>query len=121
MLLMSVLIAKMETRPGAGTFPLDTNVRSPYHRTHVRFALLRRRAVALAALVCIVAFALLALPGSSSGARPARQHVVLPGETLWGIASAAYGGDIDSHVQAIARASHLHSALIVPGQALVLP
>jgi nucleoid-associated protein YgaU len=46
---------------------------------------------------------------------------VLPGETLWGIASAAYGGDTDSHVQAIARASHLHSALIVPGQALVLP
>ena len=51
----------------------------------------------------------------------ARQHVVLPGETLWGIASAAYGGDTDSHVQAIARASHLDSALIVPGQRLVLP
>ena len=37
--LMSVLIAKMETRPRACAFPLDTNVRSPYHRTHVRFAL----------------------------------------------------------------------------------
>jgi LysM repeat protein len=82
---------------------------------------LRRRACALAVLVCLVALALLALPGSSSGARPARQHVVLPGETLWGIASAAYGGDTDSHVQAIARASHLDSALIVPGQRLVLP
>ena len=73
------------------------------------------------AIVCLVALALLALPGSSSGARPARQHVVLPGETLWGIASAAYGGDTDSHVQAIARASHLDSAMIVPGQRLVLP
>jgi hypothetical protein len=62
---------------------------------------LRRRASALAVLVCLVALALLALPGSSSGA--------------------AYGGDTDSHVQAIARASHLDSALIVPGQRLVLP
>ena len=82
---------------------------------------LRRRASALAVFVCLVAFGLLALPGSSSGARPAGQHVVLPGETLWGIASVAYGGDTDSHVQAIARASHLRSVLIVPGQRLVLP
>jgi LysM repeat protein len=83
--------------------------------------LLRRRAVALALIACAVALPLLALPGSSSGARPAQQHVVLPGETLWGIASAEYGGDTESHVQAIARASHLESALIVPGQRLVLP
>jgi len=46
---------------------------------------------------------------------------VLPGETLWGIAGATYGGDAQSHVEAIARASHLDSALIVPGQRLVLP
>jgi LysM repeat protein len=82
---------------------------------------LRRRAAALAVIVCAVALALLALPGSSSGARPAHQHVVLPGETLWGIASATYGGDAASHVEDIARASHLQSALIVPGQRLVLP
>ena len=37
--LMSVLMAKMQTRRGAVAFPLDTNMRSPYHRTHVRFAL----------------------------------------------------------------------------------
>ena len=72
-------------------------------------------------IVSIVSLALLALPGSSSGARPAHQHVVLPGDTLWGIASEAYGGDAGSHVQAIARANHLRSALIVPGQRLVLP
>jgi nucleoid-associated protein YgaU len=83
---------------------------------------LRRRASALAVFVSVVALGFLALPGSSSGARPARQHVVQPGETLWAIAGAAYGGgDTDSHVQAIARASHLHSSLIVPGQRLVLP
>ena len=64
---------------------------------------LRRRASALAVFVSLVALALLAVPGSSSGARPARQHVVQPGETLWAIAGAAYGGDTDSHVQAIAR------------------
>jgi LysM repeat protein len=81
----------------------------------------RRRASALVIIVCILALALLALPGSSSGAHPARAHVVLPGETLWGIASAEYGGDAQSHVEAIADASHLESALIVPGQHLVLP
>jgi LysM repeat protein len=81
----------------------------------------RRRASALSLIVCIVALALLALPGSSSGAHPPRQHVVLPGETLWAIASSTYGGDTQSHVEAIARASHLESALIVPGQRLVLP
>jgi LysM repeat protein len=82
---------------------------------------LRRRASALAVIVCIASLALLALPGSSSGARPAHQHVVLPGETLWGIASTTYGGDAGSHVRAIARANRLESALIVPGQRLVLP
>jgi LysM repeat protein len=82
---------------------------------------LRRRIAAFCAIGCIVALALLALPGASSGARPESRHVVLPGETLWGIASAAYGGDAQSHVDAIARANHLESALIVPGQRLVLP
>ena len=52
---------------------------------------------------------------------PTREHVVRPGETLWSIASAEYGGDAQSHVQAIASASDLESALIVPGQRLVLP
>jgi LysM repeat protein len=80
---------------------------------------LRRRASALTAV--LFALALLALPGISSGAHPPRQHVVLPGETLWSIAGAAYGGDAQSHIEAIARASHLASALIVPGQRLVLP
>jgi LysM repeat protein len=46
---------------------------------------------------------------------------VLPGETLWSIASDAYGGDAQSHVEAIAHASDLESALIVPGEHLVLP
>jgi nucleoid-associated protein YgaU len=82
---------------------------------------IRRRASALAVIVCIFALALLAVPGSSSGAHPAREHVVQPGETLWAIASAEYGGDAQMHVEAIAHASHLESALIVPGQRLVLP
>ena len=82
---------------------------------------LRRRASALAVFVCILALALLALPGSSSGAHPPREHVVQPGETLWAIATAEYGGDVQSHIEAIASASDLESALIVPGQRLVLP
>jgi LysM repeat protein len=82
---------------------------------------IRRRASALCVIVCIFALALLVVPGSSSGAHPAREHVVRPGETLWAIAGAEYGGDAQSHVEAIARANALESALIVPGQHLVLP
>jgi LysM repeat protein len=82
---------------------------------------IRRRASALCAIVCLFALALLALPGVSSGAHPQREHVVLPGETLWSIAGDAYGGDAQSHVEAIAHASHLESSLIVPGEHLVLP
>jgi LysM repeat protein len=81
----------------------------------------RRRASALCVIVCMIALALLVLPGSSSATHPAREHTVRPGETLWAIASAEYGGDAQSHVEAIAAASHLDSALIVPGQRLVLP
>jgi LysM repeat protein len=82
---------------------------------------IRRRASALCVIVCIFALALLALPGSSSGAHPAREHVVQPGETLWAIAGSEYGGDAQTHVEAIAGANGLESALIVPGQRLVLP
>jgi LysM repeat protein len=80
----------------------------------------RRRASALAVAVGLLALLLLVLPGASSGAHPARHHVVRPGETLWSIAIAEYG-DAQTHVDAIASANHLHSALIVPGQRLVLP
>ena len=81
---------------------------------------LRRRASALSAVVSLIALLLLVLPGSSSGAHPPRVHVVLPGETLWSISGNAYG-DAQAHVESIAQANHLHSALIVPGQQLVLP
>jgi LysM repeat protein len=82
---------------------------------------IRRRASALSLVVCLFVLGLLVLPGISSGAHPPRTHVVQPGETLWSIASDAYGGDAQSHVEAIAQASHLESALIVPGEHLVLP
>ena len=82
---------------------------------------IRRRASALCVIVCMLALALLVFPGSSSATHPTHEHVVRPGETLWSIASAEYGGDAQSHVQAIADASNLESALIVPGQRLVLP
>ena len=39
MVVLMSLIAEIQTRLRARAFPLDTNMRSPYHRTHVRFAL----------------------------------------------------------------------------------
>jgi nucleoid-associated protein YgaU len=57
----------------------------------------------------------------SSGAAPETRYVIQPGDTLWGIAEAAYGGDPRKGVWDIRRRNGLETALLVPGEVLVLP
>lgn len=52
---------------------------------------------------------------------PARTYVVRPGDTLWSIASAVYGGDPRKGVWRLQRRNGLEGATIVPGQRLLLP
>jgi nucleoid-associated protein YgaU len=82
---------------------------------------LRRRLIALAALASLVLAASTLWPASSSGARPTRTHVVHPGETVWSIASRAYGGDPRAHVEQILHSNRLSTATVRVGQTLVLP
>jgi hypothetical protein len=57
------------------------------------------------------------------GSSPVRYErvVVGPGDTLWGIAAAHYGGDPRARVDQIIRVNHLASPTLVPGQALRIP
>ena len=79
-----------------------------------------RAAVALA-LVVLVAFAALSSAGPTSGAAPERSYVVEPGDTLWAIATARYAGDPREAVWKIRERNDLESALLRPGQVLVMP
>ena len=57
----------------------------------------------------------------SHGAGPERTYVVKPADTLWSIAGRSYAGDTREGVWQIQQRNHLHSALLRPGQTLVLP
>jgi LysM repeat protein len=85
----------------------------PIHRT--------RRVVAVGMLLIAFLIGALLAAGPSDGARLASSHQVRPGETLWSIASAAYGGDPRSHIDAIIHRNSLVDATIQPGEVLVLP
>jgi hypothetical protein len=82
---------------------------------------LRRRLMALLSVVALVVVASYLWPGDSSGARVPVRHVVRPGETVWSIASSAYGGDPRAHLAQIEQRNHLHGATIAVGDVLVLP
>lgn len=71
------------------------------------------------ALVVLVAWAVLAR--ASEGAGPERGYTVRPGDTLWTIAAAHYGGDPRAVIWEIRQRNGLDGSLIRPGQRLVLP
>jgi LysM repeat protein len=73
----------------------------------------------LIATVCVIAWAVVAR--ASEGAGPSLTYTVRPGDTLWSIAAAHYAGDPRDAIWKIERRNHLSTALISPGQRLVLP
>lgn len=77
-----------------------------------------------AKLVVLLALGALAVgiaAHASNGAGPERSYVVKPADTLWSIAARSYGGDTREGVWRLQQRNHLHSALLQPGQKLVLP
>lgn len=58
---------------------------------------------------------------SSDASGPSVHYRVKPGDTLWAIASARYGGDPRAGIWKIQQRNHLADAGISPGQMLVLP
>lgn len=71
------------------------------------------------ALVVAVAWAVVAR--ASTAAEPERAYLVKPGDTLWSIASARYGGDPRSGVWKIERRNGLAGRPLVAGRRIVLP
>ena len=73
-------------------------------------------------LVSVLAAAMWALFARDSGAGgPERSYRVEPGDTLWSIAAASYGGDPRAGVWKLRERNHLSGTTIAPGQLLRLP
>jgi nucleoid-associated protein YgaU len=72
-------------------------------------------------LVLVVAVAWAVVAHASTAAGPERAYTVRPGDTLWSIAAARYGGDPRSGVWKIAQRNDLPGGTIRAGQHLVLP
>ena len=73
----------------------------------------------IVALVAVLVWAVLARD-TGAGSTP-YVHRVEPGETLWSIAAARYGGDPREGVWKLQQANRLNGATIVPGQRLRVP
>lgn len=76
--------------------------------------------------ILLVAFVAMALAWSvlaraSDGAGRPHAYDVRPGDTLWSIAAARYGGDPREGVWKIERLNRLAGAGIRPGQRLLVP
>jgi LysM repeat protein len=77
--------------------------------------------VKLLLLLVAAALAVGIVARTSHGAGPERTYVVRPADTLWSIAARAYAGDPREGVWQLEQRNHLRSALLRPGQKLVLP
>ena len=81
----------------------------------------RPRLIATAAGIAASALLLIggvAYGGGSSGPQRLTVH---SGDTLWAIAQAHYGDDVQNRVVEIEQVNHLAGARISPGEVLVLP
>ena len=74
--------------------------------------------VLLLAAVLLLATARLAYGG---GPTRLETHVVEPGQTVWSIAAARYGGDPRPRVDEILRLNHMTAPDLTPGQTLRIP
>ena len=72
-------------------------------------------------VLVLVALAVGMVARTSHGAGPERSYVVKPSDTLWSIALASYAGDTREGVWKLEQRNHLRSAMLSPGQTLVLP
>jgi hypothetical protein len=83
------------------------------------------RALVLLLLVALLSTAGLALARRADAAdplAPVRYHVVLPGETLWGIATRLDpSADPRETIAELVETNHLPSAAVGAGQRLILP
>ena len=75
--------------------------------------------IALLALGALLLWALFA--GETGAGGPERAYRVKPGDTLWSIAERSFAGDPREGVWELQERNGLESAVIVPGQVLVLP
>jgi nucleoid-associated protein YgaU len=84
----------------------------------------RRQRRLLAALVVVAALLVLLANAVYGGDGHGFEQVqVRPGDTLWTIAAARYGGssDLRSRIDDIVSANQLNGGALTPGQSLVLP
>ena len=75
--------------------------------------------VALVVLAALLVWALFA--GETGAGGPERSYRVQPGDTLWSIAEKTFAGDPREGVWELRERNELDSAVIAPGQVLVLP
>ena len=77
------------------------------------------RIILIALVATFLGWSLLARP--SEGAGKGQVYVVRPGDTLWSIAAARYGGDPRAGIWKVQRRNDLAGTAITPGERLVLP
>jgi LysM repeat protein len=77
------------------------------------------RIVLIALVATLLGWSL--LTRASDGAGPAQVYIVQPGDSLWSIAAARYGGDPRAGVWKLQERNALAGTTIAPGQRLVIP
>ena len=117
------LVRAGETVHVRATLRRSTAIEPPLRLTRRGRAVLR--ALVLLLLVALLSTAGLALARRADAAdplAPVRYHVVLPGETLWGIATRLDpSADPRETIAELVETNHLPSAAVGAGQRLILP